>query len=281
MGLLEEGEGKVFLLAGGTDLLVQMRRGRTHPEHLIDLKCIPGLQYVSTEDASTLKIGALSSLSYLEKALRTSPSYGILAEAAASIGSVQIRNKGTIGGNLCNASPSADMAPPLLTLDARVFINSPRGKKVLPLQDFFQAPGKTALARGEILTEIQIPIPPAPTAAAYLKLSRRQGMDLAIVGVACLLAFDSDFRCRQARIALGAVAPTPIRATRAEYATLGEKISDRLIEHVSRIAAEESKPISDLRASAEYRSEMIRVLVRRGFELSKRRWFALAGRGIG
>ena len=279
MALLEEKWGKAFPLAGGTDLLVQMRRGRAQPEHLVDLKAIPGIRYVVEENASRVKIGALSSLSSLEKSLYKSPTHRLLAEAAASIGSVQVRNKGTLGGNLCNASPSADMAPPLLALDARVVIDSPRGQRALPLQDFFQGPGKTALARGEILREIQIPFPPAGAGAVYLKLSRRRGMDLAIVGVACLLSLDSESCCQQVRIALGAVAPTPIRATRAENALLGEKVSDRLIEQVSRIAVEESRPISDLRASAEYRREMIRVLVQRSLELSRKRVQTFVSRG--
>ncbi len=271
MDLLQQAEMNTFLLAGGTDLLVQMRRGKTHPAHVIDLKRIPGLEYASKEDRATLRIGALSSLSYVEKALRTSPSHSILADAAASIGSVQIRNKGTIGGNLCNASPSADMAPPLLVFDAQVLIHSARGKRLIPLRDFFYAPGKTVLARNEVVTEIQVPFPPAPAGAACLKLSRRRGMDLPIVGVACLLSLDSNSRCSHVRIALGAVAPTPIRATKAEEVTLGERITDRLIEQVSRITAEESTPISDLRASAEYRIEMIKVLVRRAFEISRSR----------
>ena len=279
MALLEEEGTKAFPLAGGTDLLVQMRRGRAQPDHLVDLKAIPGIRHVVEENSPMLKIGALSSLSSLGKSLSTFPTHRLIAEAAASIGSVQVRNKGTLGGNLCNASPSADMAPPLLVLDARVVIDSPRGRRTLPLQDFFQGPGKTVLARGEILREIQIPFPPAGAGAVYLKLSRRRGMDLAIVGVACLLSLDPESRVRRVHIALGAVAPTPIRAAKAEEALLGEKVSDRLIEEVSRVAVEESRPISDLRASAEYRREMIRVLVRRSLEISGERAQTFVTRG--
>ena len=281
LALLEEGQGKAYPLAGGTDLLVQMKRGRTHPAHLVDLKRIPGLRDIHPEESSVMRIGALAPLSQLEKSLRDSPTHGLLAEGAASIGSVQIRNQGTVGGNLCNASPSADMAPPLLVLDARAVLESIRGKRVVPLRDFFLDPGKTALVTGEILTEIQVPFPPARAGMAYLKLGRRRGMDLAIVGVACLLDVDPESRCRGARIALGAVAPTPIRASRAETALVGEKMSDRLFAEVSRMAAEEGRPISDLRASAEYRREMIRVLTRRCLDLSWERSGHRGGQGRG
>jgi carbon-monoxide dehydrogenase medium subunit len=270
--LMEEFGGKnALIMAGGTDLLVRLKDGEIKPDCIIDLKGISGLAYIECEDNRGLKIGALSSIADVEKSPMLSSEYTALAEAASSIGSVQIRNKGTIGGNLCNASPSADMAPPLIVMGAKVRIVGKTGERISNLEDFFLGPGRTVLRNGEILTEIEVPKPPPLSGAAYIKLSRRDGMDLAIAGVACLLVINSESRCERARITMGAVAPIPLRAKEAEALMIGEKIGGELIEEVAKRAAEEGKPISDVRATANYRREIIEVLVDRAIRESMRR----------
>jgi carbon-monoxide dehydrogenase medium subunit len=268
LALLETFGKNTYLMAGGIDLLVRMKNGEINPDCIIDLKGIPQLNYIEYDGNMGLKIGALLSIADIGKNPLLSNQYSALVEAASNIGSVQIRNKGTIGGNLCNASPSADLAPPLIVMDATVRIFGKAGEKVISLEDFFLGPGKTVLQDGEIVTEIQIPKPPIESGVTYLKFSRRRGLDLAIVGVACLLAINSDNHCELARIAMGAVAPTPLRAKKAETLMAGEKINDELIEKVAKIAAEEAKPISDIRASADYRMGIIKVLVKRAIRIS-------------
>ena len=272
LALMEEFGGKnALIMAGGTDLLVRLKDGEIKPDCIIDLKGISGLAYIECEDNRGLKIGALSSIADVEKSPMLSSEYTALAEAASSIGSVQIRNKGTIGGNLCNASPSADMAPPLIVMGAKVRIVGKTGERISNLEDFFLGPGRTVLRNGEILTEIEVPKPPPLSGAAYIKLSRRDGMDLAIAGVACLLVINSESRCERARITMGAVAPIPLRAKEAEALMIGEKIGGELIEEVAKKATEEAKPISDVRATANYRREIIEVLVDRAIRESMRR----------
>lgn len=266
------------LLAGGTDLLPRMKKGAIHPACLIDLKAIAHLNGIGPDDHGGLRIGALTSISALAQNPLIAQSYLLLAEAAESIGSPQVRNRGTIGGNLSNASPSADLAPPLLVLGACAHVIGPAGERVVPLNDFFLGPGRTVLNAGEILTAVQVPPFPSSSGGIYLKFSRREGMDLAIVGVACLVSLDREGRCTRARIALGAVAPVPLRATKAEESMAGKGFGAESIAEVSRIAADEAQPISDIRASAEYRREIIRVLVKRALEMSRER-AAQGGRG--
>jgi carbon-monoxide dehydrogenase medium subunit len=272
VALTEEfGKKNALLMAGGTDLLVRLRDGEIRPDCIIDLKGVLGLTYIEYDDNKGLRIGALSSIADVAKSPKLSSEYAALAEAAASIGSIQIRNKGTIGGNLCNASPSADMAPPLIVMGAKVRIVGKDGERVSNLEDFFLGPGRSVLRNDEILTEIKVPKPPPLSGAAYLKLGRRGGMDLAIAGVACLLVMDSKSRCERARIAMGAVAPTPLRAKEAEVLMTGEKIGGELVAEVAKKAAEEAKPISDVRATANYRREVIEVLVKRAIRESMSR----------
>lgn len=275
-GSLEEAarlaqEGGTHLLAGGTDLFVHLRRGKIAPQKLIDLKTIPRLSYVAGNGHEGLRIGALTPLADLQSSLSLLPSYRALAEAAASIGSVQIRNKGTAGGNLCNASPAADLAPPLLVLEARVKLLAAAGERWLVLKDWFHGPGETDLKAGEILTEILVPALPPRTGAAYVKFSRRRGMDLSVAGAACLLALTPEGCCQQARIALGAVAPTPRRAPQAEALLRGQKLTPALMRQAAQAACSVAQPIDDLRASAAYRLEILQVLVRRGLELALQR----------
>jgi carbon-monoxide dehydrogenase medium subunit len=264
-------------MAGGTDLLVGLKNGGINPECLIDLKGIPRLNFIEYDDNSGLKIGALSSIADIEKDPHIRAQYEALYEAALGIGSVQIRNRGTIGGNLCNASPSADLAPPLMVMDAQIRIFSKAGERDLHLDNFFLGPGKTVLQEDEILTEVYVPKLPSRSRATYLKFSRRGGIDLAIVGVACLLVTNRESFCEQARIAMGAVAPTPLRAKKAEALIRGKRITHELIEEAAKIATEEARPISDIRAQANFRREIIKVLVRRAIKICTARIESRAG----
>jgi carbon-monoxide dehydrogenase medium subunit len=214
-------------------------------------------------------MGALAKHAQIGDAPILQERWGLLASAARKVGSPQIRNWGTIGGNLCNASPAADTAPPLLVLEAEVVLVGPRGERHLPLESFFIGPGLTALAPDEILKEILIPEAPGPSGWAYLKLGRRKSLDLALASVAVWLTADPRARvCHRARMALGAVAPTPMRAKETEKFLEGKTLDERVILESGEKAAMECGPISDIRASAEYRREMVKVLVQRAIKKS-------------
>lgn len=249
-------------LAGGTDLLVHMRAGIKSPKLLVDLSGL-GLNYVRGENG-ILHIGAMTTFAEILESRIIRDHFSCLAEAAAEIGCVQTRNLATIGGNLCSAVPSADAAPPLLVLDARVKIAGCNGERALALDKFFTGPKTNALQPGELLTEIQIPIPSSRTGTCFLKIGRRKAMTLAVVNVAALVSLDHTKRViENARIALGAVAPTPLRAVQAERMLINCEISDAVIERAARTAAEHVMPISDLRATATYRRKVSQVLVQR------------------
>jgi len=257
-------------IAGGTDLLVHMRAGVTTPKYLVDLAGL-GLSYVRQE-AGSVKIGATTTFSELLDSELVRRQLPCLAESVAQIGAVQCRNMATVGGNLCSAVPSADSAPPLLVLDAQVKIVGQNGGRTLALPQLFAGPKQSVLKRTEILAEIEIPIPPPRTGTSFLKLGRRRAMTLAIVNVAVLISLADDGRtAEQVRIALGAVAPTPMRARQAEAILQGQTISEQLIDEAAMAAAEETRPISDLRATAEYRREVSRVLTRRALVAAWRR----------
>jgi len=250
-------------LAGATDIIPAMQRGEIRPRILVNLKHISGLAGVSRVRGG-VRVGAATRVADLLKSEAISSQFPLLVEVAEDFGSPQIRNLATIGGNLCNAAPSADFALALLVLGARAEIHGPDGRRELDLTEFFKGVNRTALRRGEILTAIHLPRPPVRTGAAYAKLGVRRAMDLALVGAAAALGLATDKRrCRQARIALGAVAPIPMRARRAEAVLEGKVVSPALIEEAGAAAAAEARPISDLRASAGYRRQMVRVLVAR------------------
>jgi len=253
-----------YLLAGGTDLIIAIKEKGLVPRYLVDLKRIPSLSGIRESADGTVTLGALTTLREIETSPLILRNYPFLAQSAAEVGSIQIRNRATVGGNMANATPSADVAPALLALDARARIEGPRGEKTVPLEGFFVGPGKTVLTQGEILKELMIP-PPAPKLRGdYIKFSPREMMDLAVVGVAIVVVLDRDEQIgREARIALGAVAPVPMRAKRAEVLLQGQPFSAGLADRVGEEAARECKPISDVRGSAEYRREMVRAMTKR------------------
>ena len=259
--VLIEHQGRARAMTGGTDLLPKMKDRILTPQYVIGLKSIAGLDYVH-EDDQGLKIGALATLTRVAETPEVLRDFPLLAEAILKVASVQVRNVGTVAGNLCNASPSADTAPALMVMGAKVKLLDAGGKeRTLPLEDFFAGPGKTALQEGELLEEVQVPKAPAGSGGAYRKLSLRRAMDLATVGVGCFLTLDGGV-CRDVRIALGAVGPTPLRAKEAEDAVRGGGLTEAVLEKASAAAVAASRPITDIRGTEEYRRKMVGVLTR-------------------
>lgn len=257
-------EGTAVFMAGGTDLLVKIKRGGLRPARVIDMKGIPGMEGVSTS-GNRFSIGALTTIRTLESSSEVTQKVPLLAQAAGKLGSVQVRNKATLGGNLCNAAPSAETAPALLALEAHAEIYGREGLRVVDLREFFKGPSSTILEEGEILTSVEIPLNDHPRqGAVYYKLANRKAMDIAFVGVAVLLEIDEAERISKARIALGAVAPTPMRAQSAEEVLEGKMLDDEAVVRSAELAAKSCSPISDLRASAEYRRAMVKRLCKRG-----------------
>ncbi len=258
---------RCVVMAGGTDVIVLMRNGLLKPQYVLDIKRIPGMDGLEYVPGEGLKIGALTTLRTIETSKIVKEKFGAVADAAHYVASTQIRDRGTMAGNICNASPGADTAPILIVLNATVktFRVSPDNGRTIPIGEFFTGVRKTALTRGEILAEINIPDLKAGECAAYIKHSVRKAMDLAIIGVATWLKMDGD-TCADCRIALGAVASTPIRTAKAEKILIGRKLSDELIEQAAVAACNDCSPISDVRASAEYRTDMIRVFTKRAIK---------------
>ena len=255
---------KARVFAGGTDLFVMMKKRQAVPEHLINLKGIPDLKGIASDQGGDIGIGALVTLEEIEHSKIVQENLSALWDAVRVMASPQVRNLGTIGGNLCSAMPSADTAPPLICLGASVRIAGPGGERRARVEDFFRGPGKSVLRSGEILTRIIIPQPALHAGGAYMKLMRRHAMDLAQVGVAVRLSLDpKEDLCREAKIALGAVAQTPIRAPMAEQSLVNREVNRGIAREAGRVASQEATPRSSIRASKEYRIEMVEVLTER------------------
>jgi len=261
--LREHGPGGHFL-AGGTDLVIAMKEKGLAPKYVIDLKRLPGLSGIRENGDGGISIGALTTMREIETHPLLIKKYPFLTQSAAEVGSIQIRNRATIGGNMANATPSADVAPSLIALNATAKIVGTSGERTVALEEFFRGPGQTVMTTDEILTEITIPKTGPRLVGEYIKFSPREMMDLAYVGVAVAYALgEKDKRCAGVRIVLGAVAPTPIRAKRAEAVVEGQVLTEALAETAGQIAAEESKPISDVRSSADYRRAMVGAMTKR------------------
>ena len=260
--LLAAHNGEARVIAGGTDLLLKMKAGalRAAPKAIVNIKRLPELRGLS-ERHSVIGIGALTTLEELRRSPLVQERLPALVEAANTMASVQIRNLATVGGNLCNAAPSADLGPILIALEAVAVISGPSGGRRLPLDEFFVGPGQTVLTPGELLLAIEVP-PPAGR-SLYLKQAPRQHMDIAVVGVGLALVLEAG-RCKSARVVLGAVAPIPWRARRAEAELTGGRLTPERISRAARLAADEARPIDDVRGSAWYRRRMVEVLTRRG-----------------
>jgi CO/xanthine dehydrogenase FAD-binding subunit len=248
-------------LAGGTDLLLQIKEGRRSAGILLSLKRIQEIH--ECNDKGKLAIGSAITLGQVLSNPRIRQDYTALSMGAGLIGSFQIRNVATLGGNLCNAAPSADTAPPLLVLGAQVLLVSQQGERLLPLETFFRGPGSTVLGSAELLTQILLPEPERLSGSFYLRLTPRRFMDIALAGAAAAVTLNPDGTIKGARLALGAVAPMPMRAREAEQLLLGRLPKDDLLRDAGALAAREAKPIDDLRASAEYRKHLVEVLTQR------------------
>ncbi len=267
--LLARHKDKARLLAGGTDLLIRMRKERWQPEYVIDLK---GLGLDTIEMANDkLIIGATAAFTEIEEFILKYSLFPALAEAIYVTASRQIKNRASLGGNLCNASPSADGAPPLLVYGGTAVITGPsQAQRKVAVEDFFTGPGKTVLEEGELLTSIEIPFAPRKSGGAFLKFSRT-AVDLAAVSVASYLCIDDDGTVRDAKIALGAVAPTPVRAKKAESILSGNTFSEAAVAGAARAAVEECSPITDIRATEAYRKKLVAIYVEKTLHLAKER----------
>ncbi len=257
--ILSDYKGKSKLLAGGTDLLVKMKKGAVSPDVVVDLSKISELSFIELAGGN-LRIGGLTRLADIGESFLVRERAPALAEAIDVLASSQVRNRATIAGNLCNASPAADTAPPLLALDASVKLRSPDGERIVPLAEFFLGPEQTVAKPDEVLTEVIIPLQEG--SSAFIKLGRRKAFTLSVTSVAAFARVKKG-RFEEVRVALGAVAPTPMRARKVEEALKGKEVNEENIEKAAEAVKEECCPITDVRASAEYRTEMSYVLTKR------------------
>jgi carbon-monoxide dehydrogenase medium subunit len=260
-GLADRGQD-AKLVAGGTDLLPQLKNGVLRPAWVMDLSRLAPLRVLEARNGHDLRIGAAVTARELEVHPGVRASALALAESAALVGSLQVRHLATVGGNLCNAAPSADMAPPLLALEAEAVIAGPGGQRRIPLSEFFLGVRRTVLGPADVLVELIVPAPGARSGGQYLRHTPRRELDIAVVGVASQLTL-ADGRCTKARIALAAVAPIPLRATAAEQSLEGQPVTPARIEAAAARAVEAARPISDQRGSADFRRHLVRVLTRR------------------
>ncbi|MFC1966965.1 FAD binding domain-containing protein [Chloroflexota bacterium] len=261
--LLNKYRDSCKVIAGGQSLLILMRQGLVTPGYLIDINGVSGLNYIKSDAKDGLRIGALTTHRTIEKSPLIRNGFTVLADMERRLASIQTRNWGTIGGNLCHGDPVGDPAPVLMSLKASLQIASLKAKRTIPIEDFFLDYLETTLKPDELLTTIQIPPAPPRTSTAYTKFNVIES-DMATVGVAVSIELDTNSStCNDVRIALGAVAPTPMRAKQAEEVLIGSKITDALLKRAGQIASVEAEPISDINGSEEYRRELVKVLVRR------------------
>jgi CO/xanthine dehydrogenase FAD-binding subunit len=249
-------------MCGGTDLIIQLRAGVRRPDYVVDVKKIPELRRISFDQRQGLRLGAAVPCIEIHENADMRKYYPGLTEAAHLIGSLQIQSRASVGGNLCNGSPAADTTPALIALGAKARVAGPKGERMVPVEKFCTAPGRTVLEPGELLVEFQISAPAPRARDAYLRFIPRNEMDIAVVGVGACVALDGD-RCIAARIGLGAVGPTPIFASEASEALVGKKIDEAAIERAASLATNAATPIDDMRGTAEYRRHVVGVLTRR------------------
>jgi carbon-monoxide dehydrogenase medium subunit len=263
---------KARALCGGTDLIIQMRAGVRRPEYVVDLKNIAALRQISFSMQHGLRLGAAVPAIEIHENADMRRYYPGLTEAAHLIGSLQIQSRASVGGNLCNGSPAADTIPALIAVAAKARVIGPQGERLVPVEEFCTAPGRTVLQPDEILIEFQIPTPAPHSSDAYQRFIPRNEMDIAVVGVGAAITLDpADDRCVAARIALGAVGPTPIFAREAAAALVGKRLDEASIDNAARAATAASSPIDDMRGTAEFRRHVVGVLTRRVVKLAAER----------
>ena len=258
-------------LAGGTDVLVQLRGGRREADVVLDTKKIPELNTLNLGD-NGLQLGAAVPCYQIYQNSAVAAAYPGLIDAAGMIGSIQIQGRATVGGNLCNAAPSGDTIPPVITLSGEAHINGPNGWRTMPAENFCTGPGRNALENGELLVAIQLPAPAANSGTAYLRFIPRNEMDIAVAGVSSTVQLDASGQTIQsARIALASVGPTPILASAAGDSLAGKAISDDAIAEAGRLASEAATPITDMRGTIRQRHHLVDVLTRRTLNIAIRR----------
>jgi carbon-monoxide dehydrogenase medium subunit len=258
------------VLAGGTDLIVQMKSGRIAPSAIVDLKHIAGLTGVRAHEGG-FAIGAATPCTSLRKDAALAAAWPGVVEAANLIGSIQVRNRATMAGNLCNASPAADSVPALIAAGATCLIAGPAGERAIRVEDLPKGPGSTGLGVGEFVVEIRLPPRPAGGGDAYLRLIPRTEMDIAVVGAGVALAIGRDGTCTAARIALGAVAPTALLVEEAGAALVGTKLDDAALARMGDAVRAACRPIDDKRGTVDYRTAMAAVLARRAVAIARQR----------
>ena len=268
--LLKEYGADAKVLAGGTDLVPRLKMGILKPVAVIGMMDIPGIDEITVSDKG-LTLGTLANLRKISLDSQLDEDYLVIKEACGHVSSLQVRNIATIGGNACNANPSAAAIHGLILNDALAVLASAEGVREITILELFAGPGKNTLKQGELLLRFEVPKPAPHTGAAYTKFAIRGDSDIAIVGTGALLTLSDDGTVAKARVSLGAVAPTPIRAAKTEALITGKKLTDDLIREAAELAATECSPISDQRASREYRLEMVRVWTRHTLEEALKR----------
>jgi CO/xanthine dehydrogenase FAD-binding subunit len=267
ISLLNEENVVARPLAGGTDILGQLRSGRRQVQRLVDIKSIPEVSLLSYDPNQGLLLGAGVPCCQIYENELVSFRYPGLVDAVAMIGGIQIQGRASVGGNLCNAAPSADAIPPLITLGGTCIIAGPNGRREIPIEKFCTAPGQTTLGRGELLISLRLPVPPPRSGSCYLRFIPRNEMDIAIAGSGASVVLDEGGkRFMSARVALASVAPTPLLVPGVGDYLAGQEVSDQVIEGAAERAAKEAKPISDMRGTARQRSHLVRVLTRRALQ---------------
>lgn len=261
--LLIKYQGKIRTKAGGTDLLVRLAQRALKPEYILGIRKIPELATLSFNPDEGLRLGAMVLLADVAANPLIKEHYPMLARAAKATATVQIRNMGTVMGNICNASPSADNSPTLVAMNASIVAVSKTGERQIPIDEFFLGPGRNALEATEIAKEILVPAPAPRSGVSYQKISPRSKVDIAAVNVGTMVTVDEQGACQQARICLGAVGPVPLRAVTAEKFLQGKVITDEVAEEAGALAGADASPISDVRASKEYRRLMVIILTKR------------------
>ncbi len=263
LALLDKYRDEYKVIAGGQSLLILMRQGLVAPAYVIDIKGISELDYLKSDAKEGLRIGSLTTHRTIEKSPVMRGGFAVLAEMESRLASIQTRNWGTIGGNLSHGDPAGDPAPVLIALKANLKLADRKAERVMPIEDFFLDYFETALKPGELLVEIQVPPVPPHTGTAYTKFNIIES-DMATVGVAVSITLEAgEGACKDVRIALGAAAPTPLRAKKAEEVLRGKRITDALLKKAGQVASEETEPVSDINASEEYRRELVKILVPR------------------
>jgi carbon-monoxide dehydrogenase medium subunit len=262
LSLLSKYKDEAKMIAGGQSMLVVMRQRLLTPEYVIDIKGLTDLEYIKYDEKQGLRIGALTIHRDIEKSSVIQKNFAVLSEMEGNLATIQTRNWGTIGGNLCHGDPAGDPAPVFIALKAKLKLASSAGERAVDMEEFSEDYLEVALESGEMLTEIQIPTPAPHTGTAYEKLMVMKG-DMGVVGAAVSVTLDSKDSCQDARIALSNCASVPLRAKKAEKVLIGKAINDALLAEAGEVASSEADPPADVHGSVEYRREMIKVFVKR------------------